>query len=197
MASAVDSAATKMMPRISCKKTMLEAFRSWHTFRGDSKVTTWLYRIADENMPTNAQPEGSTAPGELPTDDVLLEQNELAWLDASDGFTPLANTIKIETQFRLEQAIAELPMDYRMPLVLKELVGFSGPEIADITGMNETTVRVRVHRARLALRKSIVARPAYTRFERTVQGKHLSRHPRGQARGHGSRGRLRNTSRVC
>ena len=34
------------------------------------------------------------AAGKLPTDDVLLEQCGLAWLDASDGFTPLANTIK-------------------------------------------------------------------------------------------------------
>jgi RNA polymerase sigma-70 factor (ECF subfamily) len=136
------------------QETMLEAFRSWPTFRGDAKATTWLYRIAARTCQRMHRKKGPIA-AELPSDDILLDQCGLAWLSRGDDATPLDQAIKAEARQRLEAAIADLPIEYRMPLVLKEVVGFSGPEISDITGMNETTVRVRVHRARLALRKAI------------------------------------------
>jgi len=136
------------------QETMLEAFRSWPTFRGDAKATTWLYRIAARTCQRMHKKKG---PGtaELPADDILLEQCGLAWMASANNVSPLDDAVKAEAQQRLEAAIADLPVEYRMPLVLKEIVGFSSPEISDITGMNEATVRVRVHRARLALRKAI------------------------------------------
>jgi hypothetical protein len=95
------------------------------------------------------------APAELPSDDVLLEQCGLSWMLACEENTPLAAALRTEAREQLEAAIAQLPVEYRMPLVLMEIVGFTSPEIAGITGMPEGTVRVRVHRARLALRKAI------------------------------------------
>ncbi len=136
------------------QETMLEAFRSWPTFRGDAKATTWLYRIAARTCQRMHRKKGP-ASAELPCDDILLDQCGLAWLSRGDDASPLDQAMKAEAKQRLEAAIADLPVEYRMPLVLKEVVGFSGPEISDITGMNETTVRVRVHRARLALRQAI------------------------------------------
>jgi RNA polymerase sigma-70 factor (ECF subfamily) len=136
------------------QETMLEAFRSWPTFRGDAKATTWLYRIAARTCQRMHQKKGPAA-AELPADDILLDQCGLVWMASTEDASPLNDAVRAEARQRLEAAIADLPVEYRMPLVLKEIVGFSGPEIADITGMNETTVRVRVHRARLALRKAI------------------------------------------
>ncbi|MCP4758417.1 MAG: sigma-70 family RNA polymerase sigma factor [Planctomycetes bacterium] len=136
------------------QETMLEAFRSWPTFRGDAKVTTWLYRIAARTCQRMHRKKGP-ASAELPSNDILLDQCGLVWLSRGDEATPLDQAMKAEAKLRLESAIADLPVEYRMPLVLKEVVGFSGPDIADITGMNEATVRVRVHRARLTLRRAI------------------------------------------
>ncbi len=136
------------------QETMLEAFRSWPTFRGDAKATTWLYRIAARTCQRMHKKKGPDT-AELPADDILLDQCGLAWMASSAETSPLEGAVRAEATRRLERAIADLPVEYRMPLVLKEIVGFSGPEISDITGMNEATVRVRVHRARLALRKAI------------------------------------------
>lgn len=136
------------------QETMLEAFRSWPSFRGNAKATTWLYRIAARACQRMHRKKGPGS-AELPGDDVLLDRCGLAWMAAEAQGDPLSDAVKAESRTHLESAIAELPVEYRMPLVLKEIVGFSGPEIADITGMNEATVRVRVHRARLALRKSL------------------------------------------
>ncbi len=136
------------------QETMLEAFRSWPSFRGDAKPTTWLYRIAARTCQRMHRKKGPDA-GELPSDDMLLDGCGLAWMAAEENEGPLADALRAESTQRLECAIADLPVEYRMPLVLKEIVGFSSPEISDITGMNESTVRVRVHRARLAIRQAI------------------------------------------
>jgi RNA polymerase sigma-70 factor (ECF subfamily) len=136
------------------QETMLEAFKSWPTFRGEAKATTWLYRIAARTCQRMHRKKGPDA-GELPSDDVLLDQCGFAWMSSIAADTPLDDAIRSEARERLEAAIFDLPVEYRMPLVLKEIVGFTSPEIADITGLNAATIRVRVHRARLALRKAI------------------------------------------
>ncbi|MHC5115119.1 MAG: sigma factor-like helix-turn-helix DNA-binding protein, partial [Planctomycetota bacterium] len=54
-------------------------------------------------------------------------------------------------------AIAGLPDEFRVPLILKEIVGFTVPGVAAILGVAEGTVRSRVHRARLKLRAAVDA----------------------------------------
>jgi RNA polymerase sigma-70 factor, ECF subfamily len=136
------------------QETMLEAYKSWPSFRGDAKATTWLYRIAARTCQRMHRKKGPGT-GELPSDDILLDGCGFAWMHSAHAENPLDEAVRNESRERLEAAIFDLPVEYRMPLVLKEIVGFTSPEIADITGLNDTTIRVRVHRARLALRKAI------------------------------------------
>lgn len=70
---------------------------------------------------------------------------------------PLAEEIREEGRRQIEAAIAALPLAFRMPLVLKEIVGLSLLEIAQILGLKEATVKTRVHRARLRIRKALEA----------------------------------------
>jgi RNA polymerase sigma-70 factor (ECF subfamily) len=63
--------------------------------------------------------------------------------------------IRREARERGEQAIAMLPDEFRMPLILKEIVGITAPEVADVLGLEEGTVKNRVHRARLRIRAEI------------------------------------------
>jgi predicted DNA-binding protein (UPF0251 family) len=60
-----------------------------------------------------------------------------------------------EGREQIEEAIVELPIDFRGPLVLKDILGFSIREVAEITGIKEATVKTRVHRARLRLRQAL------------------------------------------
>lgn len=69
--------------------------------------------------------------------------------------TPDAARARREAREIVERGISRLPHEFRLPLVLKDIVEFSGPEIAEILGIKEETVKTRVHRARLKLRKEI------------------------------------------
>jgi hypothetical protein len=63
--------------------------------------------------------------------------------------------LRREGQERVGESIASLPLAFRLPLVLKEIIGFSMAEVADVLGIKEATVKTRVHRARLRLRQAV------------------------------------------
>ena len=73
----------------------------------------------------------------------------------SDDGDPVAAGIRKEATAQVEAGIAELPMDFRMPLVLKEIVGMSVADVAAALGVKEATIKTRLHRARLKLREAV------------------------------------------
>lgn len=69
----------------------------------------------------------------------------------------LGEQLRREGQERVGEAIASLPVTFRLPLVLKEIIGFSVAEVANILGIKEATVKTRIHRARLRVRQAVEA----------------------------------------
>ena len=138
------------------QETFLQAFRNWDQFEGRSKASTWLYTIASRvcqrfHRKRSGEPEHIGSLEEL----VPLGEAEMAVV--SPAGEPLAAEMRAEARREVEQAIAELPIEFRMPLVLKEVVGFSIAEVAEILGLKKATVKTRLHRARLRIRKAIEA----------------------------------------
>lgn len=137
------------------QEVFLQAFRAWGSFRGDADEKTWLYRIAARacqrmHRKRAGEPEEIGSLHDLlPFGDPLIAAIPSEQGDAVQG------QMRKEAAERVEQAIAALPEDFRVPLILKELVGFSIADVADILGLEEGTVRSRVHRARLKLRAAI------------------------------------------
>lgn len=133
------------------QQTFLEAFRSWPTFRGDAKPSTWLYRIAARAC-TKLQRKYHD-PMAVHAADVIPEafrNGPVPDIGVSED-TPLMEQVRKETIDELHGAIVELPFEYRAPLVLKEIVGFSVHEVAEVLGLSEGAVKTRLHRARLKL----------------------------------------------
>lgn len=138
------------------QETFLGAYRSWGTFRGESSVTTWLFRIASRacrrfhrtqsRQSAHSVPLEHDLPSSGPVPDVL-----------TDVDTPLRGVLRAEALGALEREIAALPDDYRVPLVLKEIAGLSVAETAEVLDMKEGTVKTRLHRARLALYRALTA----------------------------------------
>ncbi|MCC7388061.1 MAG: RNA polymerase sigma factor [Phycisphaerales bacterium] len=132
------------------QETFLGAYKSWAGFRGESSPSTWLYRIASRACKrlhrTNARQSAHAVPLETdmpaagPVPDVL-----------STDVTPLSEAMRNEAIAALENEIAALPDDYRIPIVLKEIAGLSVAETAAVLDMKEATVKTRLHRGRLAL----------------------------------------------
>ncbi|MDH3591834.1 MAG: RNA polymerase sigma factor [Planctomycetota bacterium] len=136
------------------QETFLQAYRKWDQFEGRSKPSTWLYTIASRvcqrmHRLRAGQPEKIGSLEDL----VPFGDREMAV--PPEG--PLDAQIRKEGRARIEQAIASLPIDFRMPLVLKDIVGFPVAEVAAILGLKEATVKTRVHRARLRLRQELTA----------------------------------------
>ena len=139
---------------------LLNAYRGWDEFDGRAKPSTWFYTIAARAC----QRRHRLRAGEPTTMDSLEDV-----LPARDGYVAdprcgvddqFAEQVRRETSNAVESAIAALPLDFRMPLVLKDIAELSLAEVAQITGIPKATVKTRVHRARLKLRKELDRRLA-------------------------------------
>ncbi len=143
------------------QETFLLAFRKWHQFQGDASPSTWLYTIAARacqrrRRRRSGEPSTFDSLSGLAQDgEVDLPSSAVAEVDDN----PLDRQLRREARESVERAISELPHHYRMPLVLKEIVELSVAEVAAILGLKEATVKTRVHRGRLHLRRALGREP--------------------------------------
>lgn len=133
------------------QETFLQAFRKWTQFEGQRDPMSWLYTIAARACRRMHRRRAG-------------EPAEKLSLDAGDPFADrlvaVADAtgdaaVRAERRARIEAAIVALPMAQRMPLVLKDVIGFETAAIAAILGIAPATVRTRVHRARMMLRGAL------------------------------------------
>lgn len=139
------------------QETLLAAYLSLKELRDPSALKPWVYRVA-ANACLKMRRRGAHAPDkEISLDDVLPRAGQdgsppqiADWSDI-----PLDRLLQGELRGRIEEAILNLPKDFRIVLVLRDQEGFSTRETADILGITETLAKVRLHRARLALRRAL------------------------------------------
>lgn len=135
--------------------TFLQAYRKWDQFEGRSEPTSWLYTIASR-LCQRRQRRRSGEPQHMASLSELLPRGESTIAEIpSEEETPLDEHLRKEAQARVDEELAELPVHLRLPLVLKDIAELSISEVADILGIKEATVKTRVHRARLTLRKAL------------------------------------------
>lgn len=128
------------------QETFLRAHRALPEYRGDAKLSTWLYAIASRLCLTRL---GSRERG-------LVRQGEEGLLRLPhDALGPDAVVEQTEMEAALHRAIAELPDERRIVVVLRDLEGLSYEEIATSLGLELGTVRSRLHRARMDLKDKL------------------------------------------
>jgi len=138
------------------QETFLAAMRSVRGFRGDGKLTTWLFRIA-ANACRKLHRRGKFEPRRhLSLEEFIPSEDEKALLVGARE-TPEAALLRADLRETLEAGIVSLPCLYRAVLILRDLEGLSTEETAKALGLTTVTVKVRLHRARLALRRRLVA----------------------------------------
>ena len=121
---------------------MLAAWKSAGSFRGDSKVKTWLFVIA-RNRAINAQRKRSPE---------LVQLNETYGYQSEDT-GPMERMIKQANREVVRSAIEQLPEGQKEVLILVFYNQLSGPETADVLGISEGTVKSRLHRAKHQLKQ--------------------------------------------
>jgi len=139
------------------QEVFITVFKTIDTFREEAKFSTWLYRVAvnhcknrikylarrhdrdqdelDEAAANDATAAAVTAPRPSPRPDKALEG--------------------AQTEQMLQEAIAELDEEHRVLVVLRDVEDLSIEEICEITGLPDGTIKSRLHRARMALRKKL------------------------------------------
>jgi RNA polymerase sigma-70 factor (ECF subfamily) len=126
------------------QEAFLQAFRSWSTFRGEAAPTTWLYRIAVNASLMRVR-------GRRP-EELLSEQDE--GVEVVDWTADAAQSVlRGELHQQLEAGITRLPEDLRVTLILRDVEGLSTAETAAALEVTEATVKSRLHRARVLLRR--------------------------------------------
>lgn len=138
------------------QETLLNAYRGWEHFEGRSKATTWLYTIAKRAC-IRRHRKRSGEPETIESLEELLPMGDRTVPDPTALESPLDKAVRRETRQRIEAGIAKLPLDFRLPVVLKDLAELTVAEIAAILDLPENTVKTRIHRARLKLRQAIAS----------------------------------------
>ncbi len=138
----------------------LTVFRKIGSFEQRAKLGTWLYRVTT-NTALNKR-RGLAATVEVALDDLLptyLDDGHRAgdrsFLLTDWSETPEEELLAGEGRAALDRALAMLPDGYRAVLVLRDVDGLSTEESADALGESVSSVKSRLHRARMALREVI------------------------------------------
>ena len=129
--------------------TFLRVYRAIGDFRGQSKLSSWIYRICLNCIADHQRKKKSTIPIEKDSDG----EGGLDVADESVDADPEYTAVKNERQRAVRKAIMSLPDEARQLIVLREFEGYSYSEIAEITGVEVGTVKSRLNRAREKIKK--------------------------------------------
>ncbi|MEO7804294.1 MAG: RNA polymerase sigma factor, partial [Actinomycetota bacterium] len=131
------------------QETYIKLLRTIKQFRGDSKFSTWLYRVTSNLAISSLRKRSRRAPE--------ISIDEADWLQFPAGRAsqpePVAENNRLRE--RLDRALMQLPAGYRTVVVLKDIYGFSLEEIGKQAGITEGAAKVRLFRARQRLREML------------------------------------------
>jgi RNA polymerase sigma-70 factor (ECF subfamily) len=138
------------------QEVFIAVFKTLDQFREEAKLSTWIYRVAVNHCRNRIKYLARRA---QKAHDELDESND----PGGDGALSAPSVPRrpdrqvegAELDKLMQEAIATLEEDHRILVVLRDLEDMSMEEICEITGLPDGTVKSRLHRARLALRKKI------------------------------------------
>jgi RNA polymerase sigma-70 factor (ECF subfamily) len=142
------------------QESILKAFRSLKTFRGESKFSTWLLRITMNEARMRLRKNKEVSLDELISEDQDESYTPLQLADWRE--IPADSVIRRDLAGHLEDAITSLPLKYREVLILRDIDCVSILETAEILGIGVSNVKARLLRARLRLRDYFVSQNLIT-----------------------------------
>jgi RNA polymerase sigma-70 factor (ECF subfamily) len=139
------------------QETFLKAYRSFHTFEDGSNLRAWLYRILTNTF-INSYRAKQRRPEETELDDVedLYLYRRIGGLEAALASRSAEDQLMdMFTDDEVKTALELLPDNFRIPVLLADVEGFSYKEIAEIMDTPIGTVMSRLHRGRKAMQREL------------------------------------------
>ena len=131
----------------AAQDAFLAAYRNFSRFRGESKVSTWLYRIAVNAALMKLRRD---RPRNFLTQ---TGYDDMQLVSPTDGPEKLA--LNSELREHLEQGLDLLPENLKTPVVLRDVQGLSNEEAAEVLEISISSLKARLHRGRVLLRKHL------------------------------------------
>jgi RNA polymerase sigma-70 factor (ECF subfamily) len=138
------------------QEVLLKSVPQLSKFDNPKALLVWLYKVAKSRCLLSRRKSKFAPAHELSLEGLMPDRKELEQLSADGRINPESFAIRSEQAARLREAIQKLPSPYRIVLVLRDMEGLTDEEVAEITGFRPGTVRVRLHRARLFVRKELM-----------------------------------------
>ncbi len=143
------------------QEVFVQVFKAVSTFRGDSRLSTWIYRIAVNLCKNRLKYLTRRRSG---AEDEFEASEDRADHGLSQGVTTaqVSRPDHLVEGYQLEQivelSISEMDPDFREILVLRDIEDLSYEELSEITGLADGTVKSRLHRARAMLKAAVERR---------------------------------------
>ncbi len=150
------------------QETMLKAFQKFDQLETPEQVRPWIFRIARNECLMKRRKSRFAPETELSLDEFLpafRHEGETRKLEIADwSALPDQNFLQGELKDELTRAIQQLPDTYRAVVLLRDVEDLSTDATAEILGLTSDVVKTRLHRGRLALRKTL---DTYLRLHRS------------------------------
>ncbi len=139
------------------QETYLKGYRSFHTFTEGTNLRAWLFRILtntyiNKYRAKQRRPD-ETDLGEI--EDLYLYKRMSTFDDATLGRSAEESLMTFLPDAEVKQALEGLPENFRLPVILADVDGFSYKEIAEMLEIPIGTVMSRLHRGRKAMHKAL------------------------------------------
>jgi RNA polymerase sigma-70 factor (ECF subfamily) len=137
---------------------LLKVFRKIDLFRGDSALSSWIYRITFNTAMSRLRRTRATRLAEVtdlqigpsPTEDEPGSIDPADWSNMADE-----DLLRRQMRERLVEAVGALPAIYRAPVILRDLEGLSTEEASTKLRVKDQTLKSRLHRGRMLLRERL------------------------------------------
>ncbi len=141
------------------QEVFLKIFRTIHSFREQSSLRTWIYRIAVNEAHNHRRWSLRHCRCEVSMEKERGEQQSPLEYTADPGRSPYELTLDSENRILIERALTKINPVFRTAVVLRDIQNLSYEEVADILQVSLGTVKSRILRGREALRRELTQRP--------------------------------------
>jgi RNA polymerase sigma-70 factor (ECF subfamily) len=137
------------------QEVLLKSVPNLPKFDNPKALMVWLYKVAKNRCLMNRRKSKFAPKEDLSLEQLMPDRQEFRKLSGIPDGTPETLMLRRENAKRLREAVQKLPAEYRLILVLHDMEELSDVDVAEITGLRLGTIRVRLHRARLFVRKEL------------------------------------------
>jgi len=141
------------------QEVFLKVFRGVATFREQSSLRTWIYRIAVNEANNHRRWFVRHCKLEVPLEETRPEHPNSIEYTPDPGRSPFEQAMDSETRTLIERALTQINPVFRTAVVLRDVQNLSYEEIAEILQVSLGTVKSRILRGREALRRELTQRP--------------------------------------